>query len=856
MRSALTTIQNFRRERGYTLIETAIVLVIIGLMLASFMAAYRVYLASQARLITEVNTAQLADNLGDFLVRNGRYPCPARLNAQRGDADYGVETQCDSAATPELPALGDANGDGVGAYPTDITPGVPAAGSYVDGLYFETSLKFADINPSSINDDPTNVLTYCNRDTGPASANNCAIPRVRRGAVPFRTLGIPEEKSEDGYKNRIQYVITEPLAVSRNYTKSGGGINIVKGRPGFGEDAVISPEYSAHFYLFSSGPDKKGAYTRYGQLVEACQTTAADGENCNTAVGGVLSRSVYRHTDYSTANSAFHFDDFAKFYSSVQQPLWQVLSGGFDIKDLIEAEATPTKTNLVGISVDPDNNPTNFGGLAANIPVLQVGGNIVADGNTLASELCDAAHNNCFQVDKISSDGSVQDESHFQCPTGTTPYATGIGSQQIKCTANIVTRCGDGEVMTGVKPTGELECTSVVGCLPRSVDLCTIAGVTDTRNIGGGTQNQTITFSPVSGSSYTETWTCGPGAGGAGEWTRTATSGFCVCNPVNTSTTDACNNRRTGNWTGVYTDTFTHVCPANTSSTTSTNNCVCSPRTESRTVGCPAGLTGAVTQTRNWICDSTTAGHYTAWTNASSTCTCTPASETQTIGCATGFSGSITRQRNFTCPAATWGGWTETANTCTCTGGTQNQTLACAAGLTGSIQQTRNFNCAATPPAWGAWGTTSNTCACVSTSETRNVSCPANYTGSIAQKRDFTCPSATWGSWYQTGSTCTCSGGSETRTVACTAPLVGSKKEKRDFNCMAAPPAWGSWYLDEDNCGLVTYSWAPKTAPTGPYGSPLPNSAGGACSNNTLVAPCSAATAGAQYYHYTTCQCE
>lgn len=825
-----------RKNAGYTLIESAIVLMIVGLLMASFMGAYKVYLASRAQAQTAERVSKLTETIGNYLIRNGRYPCPAAPALDRADALYGVESQCDPTSA---------------AYPLSSNPGARAVGTCdLQGLCYEVGETFTDISS-----DPNNA---CDRTTGPLVAGACEKVRVRRGAVPFRTLGISEEQAEDGLRNRIMYVVTEPLAVTATYQKRGGAISIVNANGVAATNSAIQPPSSAHFFVFSPGPDKKGAYTRYGKLVEPCATSGAlDAENCNTASTGTNMNAIYRYADYSAAvgtNIAFHFDDFVKFFSSVQTPLWQVTGTGFDIKDLIDAEAAPGTANVVGIAKTPDVAPALFNNDENFIPVVQVNGNILVDGNTVASEICDGAHRNCFKLENITTDGTTHvDEEHFQCPTG---YATGVGDAEIKCTPAAQQRCGTGQIMKGVTPGGDLVCENVVGCPAIDVPLCTISGTTDTRTINGGTQNQVWTASPVSGSSYTETWRCGPGASGSGQWTRQSTSGYCVCNAADTTSSVTCNSRRSGNWTGNYTTRTVTTCPANTTSTTETNNCVCAPRTESRSASCPTNLTGAVTQTRDWICDSPTAGHWTAWTNASSTCTCVPTTQQDHPSCPTGYSGSTTRERTLQCPAATWTAWTETANTCTCTATSQSRTQGCPSPLTGTIYQSRDFTCPA--GTWSAWYETSNTCVCTPQSQTADTGCGAYYSGRIYTKRDLTCPSGVWGSWYETSRTCACSGGTRTQTVACGAPLVGSKTQTMAVNCVAGVPTDSGVWTDSDTsgCSIVTYNWHAKTAPSGPFGSSLPKSAGGACSTFGENSPCSSATGGGQYYHYSVCQCE
>lgn len=79
---------------GYTLIELAIVLVAVGLMLSIGAGIYNVYLKQKEIKDTQLNVRVVSNALADFKGRNGRYPCPAPLNAPRTDPNYG-RSQCD-----------------------------------------------------------------------------------------------------------------------------------------------------------------------------------------------------------------------------------------------------------------------------------------------------------------------------------------------------------------------------------------------------------------------------------------------------------------------------------------------------------------------------------------------------------------------------------------------------------------------------------------------------------------------------------------------------------------------------------------------------------------------------------------
>lgn len=163
MRSTIKTKYN---ENGFTLLELALVLVIIGLIIAPATALYKNYRIDKDWTETEENIDTIQVELGGYRDNFRRYPCPASSTAVPGDAAYGHES---------------------------CTPGV--AGSCVDG-----------------------ICTYAS-----------AIPgqTVLVGSLPFKTLNLQESEVYDRYLNKVTYAVTTDLTVPATFNMSGGGIGIV-----------------------------------------------------------------------------------------------------------------------------------------------------------------------------------------------------------------------------------------------------------------------------------------------------------------------------------------------------------------------------------------------------------------------------------------------------------------------------------------------------------------------------------------------------------------------------------------------------------------------------------------------------
>lgn len=667
MSAELKNLSLFRKEKrraGYTLIELCIVLVVSGVVMAVAAQAYRVYTKTQG-WDTTINNTELAVNaLDGFLARYGRYPCPARLNALRTDADYGMEGDCDP-----------------------VTGATVAVGTCANGICVEQTQR---------------------TDLGSPA------PRVRRGALPFRILNIPEQKAIDGYDARLQYVVTESMTQANTYNKDNGGISIIDERP----LSVINPPDQGHFVVFSTGADRAGGFSKQGQQIIACGTVGLDVENCNTSTTNNMA--IYRLARQGAAQGAAHFDDILRFYSSVNTPLWRTVDqNGLDISTMDAADA-------VGMGMNPGTGNK-----------LEVNGQIKVTDNINTSLICGPLGNDCFEVEKIAGD-----DPDMQCSDPAQPYVSRIwggGSVggvpyygKVECTAVPSFTCPPGQIMRGISTSGKLTCAAPdANCPIKNTTICDSSsdialGLLQSVQIPAGTPNQIyqtvpqdLTPSDPNDYKTVETWKCI-----GGEWLFQSWNGKnCGCVPSTTTYTNTCQNQYgqgvPGTFTGNVTIQNETVCPANTTTATNLgNDCVCTNTTQTRSATCPLGFTGNRTESRNWTCTSTSwpYGSWSAWTETANNCVCQPTTDSQTAPCAAGWTGQIEQHRDLDCATMTWGPWIQDSNTCTCAAGqTETQTVGCSthpsfgAGWVGNVTQTRSFDCPTST--WSPWVDVSDNCA-------------------------------------------------------------------------------------------------------------------------------------------------
>lgn len=668
-------------EKGYTLIETAIVLTVLGMLLAAFASAYSLYYKNKAQSQTVTSVSRVVDALNHFLIQNGRYPCPARMDVGRDHDDYGLEGDCKD----ESVTLGDC----------------------ANGICIEEGQRDINTNP--------------NPDTPVMELN----PRVRRGAVPFRTLGIPEETSEDGYRTRLYYVVTEKLADADHYRKDSGAISVVN-RDG---NSLVSPEHSAHFVVFSVGQDRRGGVTRYGVQYQPClaATAARDARNCSTST--TQSAAEYVAMEHSPSNGAEHYDDYLRYYASVETPLWRTASNKIDIIDLAEIGGG----NLVGVSVSAP-----AGGARLHVAgAVRVAPEAVDNTNALMTDnLCPEASSgaNCFKPDAIGGDNDNPATQQLQCNNPahpnydpTRPFITGFANGVAICgRADESIPCEDGGIARGFDANGKAICKVVTGCVGIEVNMCQIDGVWQKAFIPSGVLDKVHTTDAY-GASFRRTFRCTNG-----NWTQTSTSGSCNCTavtnqPVNVSCASILGGPVDG-WTGTATRPLTRTCPsgAETYGAPDTSGCTCVPREQivNRTCqqspfsyptgySCPAGQSPK--QKRDWVCNTAQSGSYTAYSAlaGSDCCACTAGvRSTRWVSCGPGYTGQQEQERFTTCSGSGYSDWTNTANNnCVCNEGLlETGTQACPEGQVGVIQRRREWNCSATPPNWGAWVVTNNDC--------------------------------------------------------------------------------------------------------------------------------------------------
>lgn len=91
-----------KRSQGFTLIEIAVVLIIITLISGGLISFFNIQLTNQRITSTKANEAAIKIALTNFIVQNNRLPCPAIPNLAPGTAGYGREATATASACTGL----------------------------------------------------------------------------------------------------------------------------------------------------------------------------------------------------------------------------------------------------------------------------------------------------------------------------------------------------------------------------------------------------------------------------------------------------------------------------------------------------------------------------------------------------------------------------------------------------------------------------------------------------------------------------------------------------------------------------------------------------------------------------------
>ncbi len=616
----LKTSKKHHTEKGFTIIEMAIVIAIIGLFLAAAGQLYIQYDRYQKKNDTTLDMLAVSGAVTNFRNLYGRYPCPASLTANRENTQiYGMETACDDTSGPDFTL-----GAGVTAAGVAVVPGTKTPGE-----------------------------------------------RVRIGMIPFRALNLEEDQAYDGERNRFIYAISEKMAVSTTFTPDGGEISILNDAGG----SLIEPPNSAHFMIMSAGENGAGAYNSRGSL-NPCLTGSQESDNCNFTTDAIFRVAEKSNTGNGTATQ---FDDELIFASHKDLPLWETKSA--DSSDIsmkpsgnvgvgVSASQNPAEELQVDGIIRAQDNP--------NTPVIegQVQTNNICDyGSTtnncfppklIGGELATGGGMKCPDnqfMTGIANGGPVcipKKDIEVTCDGGTVLGINADGSLECgvppkKCETQQVNICGEnktlfqsaeGKIITlkaGWTKNVEYKCQNESWSKINEWGECVCTTYTtqynkDCRDWHGGCGTS------FKGSQRIEASRACP----SGQITEKVLYGECVCDPTSQTDYWACPD---GFNKGRYSVTRNFICTGRNTGycfiNQSINDCSCAPESNTRNQTCSGGLSGQYQEKRDFKCPNgaNKPGNWGSWYEVpgskAQNCKCIESDIVSYKDCPDGFVGKI-----------------------------------------------------------------------------------------------------------------------------------------------------------------------------------------------------------------------
>lgn len=280
------------RNSGFTLIELAIVLTIISVIIGGGLSIYADKLQAGRVELTRNRLDRVEDALRQYVQTYGTLPCPAR-------GDIGIDQTASS--TPALPS------------------GAPLFGRQ-------------SCNPTGQGSPGSNY--YISEGTRADGNNRYVIV----GAIPTRTLSIPDAYAFDGWNDRIMYAVDTAFSYAPSGASSTGAwsstaaaitITDANGneKTNCGTQCVgVGPGAKAVYVLISYGANNYGAWRDKVNAGDARLSLANIGtlagttlEEQNAHITGAAFTDTFRDATVTYSDTATtYFDDFVRWKTQFQ----------------------------------------------------------------------------------------------------------------------------------------------------------------------------------------------------------------------------------------------------------------------------------------------------------------------------------------------------------------------------------------------------------------------------------------------------------------------------------------------------------------------------------------------------------
>ncbi len=237
-----------KRERGFSLVELSVVIVLAGMVISALSLSYFSYYSTYLYHKTYGQITNLNDALSNYGSSMGRLPLPSDPTQPIGSPNAGC--QCGVCGVNE----------GVACLHLKM---MPVGGCY-NGICKEAGAR----------------LTPANQTAG------AATDPVYFGGIPYKTIDAALASGSqiatvgstvDPWGYQINYAVSEGDIYNSSYGQGDGVLN-VQSETGTN---LVEPPDTINYIIWSAGQNHMGAYTSAGVMGVPCHAGEVDSANCN-----------------------------------------------------------------------------------------------------------------------------------------------------------------------------------------------------------------------------------------------------------------------------------------------------------------------------------------------------------------------------------------------------------------------------------------------------------------------------------------------------------------------------------------------------------------------------------------------
>jgi prepilin-type N-terminal cleavage/methylation domain-containing protein len=352
-------------KKGFSFIELAIALTLLGLLVSGLLESYRIQKPEKIRYTMESQRLIVQSALDRYFMVNRRYPCPADPALPEEDAEAGKESACAAAQAIPVGTCG------------SVTPSKGGGLCHV-----------------------------------PGAGETSSAGSVLTGSLPYAALGLAPADTYDVWNGKLGYAVTALMTSATDSGMTGGALRL-RDSEGYDMNALYTADTiqrtSNTYYAFavwSYGSSRRGAYTTHGVRHFDCTGQGLDLQNCD-----LDANFLFEPTDSDTRKTSAGFrslargDEFFDSYLVAYAQKTKVDNAWFTDVGRTSIESAMA---MVGIGTP---NPQ----VALQVESVNPASNGIRAPKTYANAYCNVTGDICFNIGGIT--GEYGDEG--ACAAGT-----------------------------------------------------------------------------------------------------------------------------------------------------------------------------------------------------------------------------------------------------------------------------------------------------------------------------------------------------------------------------------------------------------------------------------------------------